>query len=441
VFETEKYTSLYNFYNGGLITVYDDAERNSLREILSGDPVVNSDKMLNALLRGDFLVKPDDDIRDRLNLIYNQACFNANQLGIIMILSETCNFRCEYCYEEYDAKVMSDDISQGVISFIKDRIQFHGYKEVSISWFGGEPTLYKDRIVSFMRTLHTELSGVAVSGAMTTNAYLLSGDDFLDYYSVGINNYQITVDGFEQTHNKLRALKGGGDTWRTINDNLKAIYEYDFTDLSVLLRINYNEEVLQDIYSFMNYIKEQFGNRFTIHTHPISNLGGGKDFFSDDGLVAMAENSIGEFIATNGIKSDYANLRTKRFGGVCYASAPNSFLIDAEGIVRKCTVHLHSDDNKVGQIKDSNEFSLDSNALLKWTETELSNDDCNECCIYPVCMKRGCTSAVLSGNNECRYNKDAIFNYLSKIIENAYNRALSKKDVANDSNVELKNEA
>lgn len=84
-------------------------------------------------------------------------------------------------------------------------------------WFGGEPTLFKDRIIAFMQTVKKKIpDDIILNGYMTTNGYLLDFENFLDYYNVGITGYQITLDGFSHTHDELRKLKSGEATWDTV---------------------------------------------------------------------------------------------------------------------------------------------------------------------------------------------------------------------------------
>lgn len=162
------------------------------------------------LIAQDFIVPSDVDEQKLIDYHYNQYVYNSERVEIIMILSELCNFRCEYCYEEYEPTIMSNDIEEGVIHFIQDLIKTYHCKKLTISWFGGEPTLFKDRIIAFMQTVKKKIpDDIILNGYMTTNGYLLDFENFLDYYNVGITGYQITLDGFSHTHDELRKLKSG----------------------------------------------------------------------------------------------------------------------------------------------------------------------------------------------------------------------------------------
>jgi uncharacterized protein len=248
-------------------------EREDLSAILKGNQGSES-SVLEKLVSGDFVRKASYDPYKMLELVYDDYNHCNGTLTVIVILSEACNFRCKYCYEGYDGKVMESDTIDGIINFVKNYISNNYCKKIVISWFGGEPTLFKTEIVAFMKKLRTSIAdSVEVSGFMTTNAYLLTIEDFKAYCEVGINGYQITVDGFEDTHDKLRQLASGDGTWSKIIENLHAIADISSPNLYVLLRVNYNEDVMVRIFEFFDYIKSEFGDRFVIHAHPISKLG------------------------------------------------------------------------------------------------------------------------------------------------------------------------
>jgi radical SAM protein with 4Fe4S-binding SPASM domain len=155
-----------------------------------------------------------------------------------------------------------------------------------------------------------------------------------------------------------------------------------------------------------------------------------------DEMADTIEEQIGIYLSNNGVRTDFAELRAKLFGGVCYAALPNSFVIDPYGVIRKCTVNLKDDKNKVGQIIDGVNYSMNFYALADWTKTQITNSECVNCCIYPVCMKRGCIAGVVNGDNNCKVNKKAIFSYLQNLSKLAFSYQLNLDELGeNDEQV------
>jgi uncharacterized protein len=421
-----------------MIVCYDTEEAHFVRALANSDYKAIGDAdwesgFRKKLVDSDFAVAPNDDPYKALDLTYDRYIYNSGELSVTLIISEACNFRCKYCYEDYDRQVLTDEKLNGVIHFISDFVSEYKCKRVCISWFGGEPTLFKNSTITFMHKLRRQLNPeVNIVAGMTTNAYLLTATEFLDYYKAGIKDYQITVDGFAKTHNNLRTLIDGGETWESIIANLSAINALGKDDAHIILRVNYNEDVLQDIFTFLDFVKTTFGNRFMVHVHPISNMGGTvNDSACSTETHDAAESQLGEYMLTNNIRSDFAELRVQLFGSICYASKPTSFVIDPYGKIRKCTVALKDEVNTVGEIIDETNYYFNTYRLAEWTKTTLDDSECAKCCIYPVCMKRGCTSAMINGAKKCTYNKDAIFIYLRKLADMAYNQIKESDEISN----------
>lgn len=121
----------------------------------------------------------DDNIDEITFLNSNYFWFEHNsELSVMLIVTRKCNFRCSYCYEEYSNKDMSQNVFNDVTSFIIDQIKIHNYKNVYISFFGGEPTLMAKEINKFMSGLLSENRKLErpanIRAVMTTNGYLLS---------------------------------------------------------------------------------------------------------------------------------------------------------------------------------------------------------------------------------------------------------------------------
>jgi uncharacterized protein len=423
VIESEQYVALFNFYNDSMAIFYTVPELPIIRAVINGEDI-DGNETIERLRKGLYITDNREAMYKLVNMEYDEECYQSHRLTITIMVGEACNFRCKYCYEDYDAHILETEKLSGVITFICDYVKQHSVEDVTISWFGGEPTLYKEAAIDFMSNLRNALSdAVNVRGFMTTNGYLLEASDFRSYYNAGITGYQITLDGFSETHDSMRVLRTGEPTWTKIIDNLRSIHSMQYDDASVLLRINYNENVLEKACEFIDFIKTTFNNEFTVHAHPISQMGGdGNEYLCDLNTRLEAEKMIGNFILDNGVRSDFSTLRTQKFRGVCYASKPNEFLIDPYGCIRKCTVHLKADYNIVGRIIDDRTYEIDKAALAQWIKTTLNDPECENCCVYPVCMQRGCTAAIFNGGNECGYVKAAIFSYLQHMADIAYTR-------------------
>lgn len=82
-------------------------------------------------------------------------------------------------------------------------------KDFKLSWFGGEPLLYYDTtvkpILEFAYNIFNN-TNINFYSTFTTNGLLINGDRINDFKKYNVNFLQITLDGFEEEHNRVRYI-------------------------------------------------------------------------------------------------------------------------------------------------------------------------------------------------------------------------------------------
>ena len=100
------------------------------------------------------------------------------------------------------------------------------FKSLHVSWFGGEPLLGLKTIKNLSKKFISICfqNGLDYSASITTNGYLLNEriihQLILDYR---VNNFQITIDGDEESHNFQRVLRNGKGSYSKILENIKGL--------------------------------------------------------------------------------------------------------------------------------------------------------------------------------------------------------------------------
>lgn len=110
---------------------------------------------------------------------------------------------------------------------------------LALNWFGGEPLLYFDEIMfPLSKTIKemTENNGIIFQNSITTNGYLMDKDRIEKFSEIGLNDFQITLDGDEITHNNIRFTKNGGGSFRRIIENINYLSGFDAN--TIVVRIN-----------------------------------------------------------------------------------------------------------------------------------------------------------------------------------------------------------
>lgn len=291
--------------------------------------------------------------------------FNPYSLHLILLPTEKCNFRCTYCYEDFELGRMSSKVISGIKNLLINRA--NNLDILTISWFGGEPLLASDLVVdlsNFALSLSSHNKFMFRSN-MTTNGYFLNLKCVEQLYKLNVREYQITLDGFEEGHNETRKLINTTGTFQQIWKNILAIRKTEL-DLMITLRIHYQSDSYQKLFTLLEKINYELGGdkRFKIFFKSIERLGGKKDDLIPIMSLREKENII-KVLNTKLHKSFQEPEDYKPY--VCYASKPNSLVIRSNGLIGKCTVALNNPNNCIGRINEDGTLSINDTYLKKWT--------------------------------------------------------------------------
>jgi len=286
--------------------------------------------------------------------------FTNNTLELILLVTEQCNFRCIYCYEDFKIGKMSPLVIEGVKNLINKRIA--EIEILNLSFFGGEPLLNKRAIfdISDFASHICKLNNVGYSGSITTNGYSLNENTFEKLLQCEVNNFQITLDGEKAAHDKLRPTLNGKGTFDKIYSNL-LVMANSIHDFRCTLRFNIADSNFSSVESFIDNYSSPFSNdaRFTFHFHPI---------------FGMPELRLKDEVKIASLKILAEKERLKNDPGpeknICYAAKANSFVIRADGRVQKCTVALESEINNIGKISNDGSLNIDQEKFKKWIFAE-----------------------------------------------------------------------
>ena len=94
----------------------------------------------------------------------------------------------------------------------------------------------------------------------------------------GITEFQISLDGPSEIHNKSRIKKDGSGTFDVIWSNLMALKQSSLS-FKINIRVHMSKETSSYLYDFITTISKEFSgdNRFRIFLKTIEQLGGDSD--------------------------------------------------------------------------------------------------------------------------------------------------------------------
>lgn len=359
------------------------------------------------------------------NLKYFQIAFSNDVLDITIIPTDACNFNCPYCYQENRQNQFLDNENvDKILKFLERNARY--YKKVQIQWFGGEPLLMKDMIISFMEKAKSICNKykVPMLGQMTSNGYLLDLETFQALLKYNVVHYQITVDGNRETHNKQRPHKTENDSFDRIMENLLCIAENEKRYYRIALRVNITKDILNNMNEYLDTLAPFAGNdRFQIHWQYVKDYGGEQVHLLDDRRINESK-YFTEFIDL-ATKRNLGSFSYMLFGvgdGLCEAPRKNAYLIDHEAKLHKCSIALYDEESKdinnIGYIDERGIAVIEPEKEAFWLIRNEVPKECQECIYFPLCMAQTCPKArKLTNKKICISGKGELafyLNYLAK---------------------------
>lgn len=139
--------------------------------------------------------------------------------NVIALLTNQCNLKCPYCFEDKDARRMTFETAKDALNFVhKAPDRFHGF-----TFFGGEPMLEFDNIIvpliEYSKTLDNP-----TRFAMTTNGVALTHDR-IDWLLDNNVDFMLSMDGNKETQDSNRPMKNQGSSFDILDQNIHYLLE------------------------------------------------------------------------------------------------------------------------------------------------------------------------------------------------------------------------
>lgn len=238
----EDFTYLFNTKNNMTIKV----EKRLLDKIKIDENIAAQFK---TFLESKRFFPEDNELENMINVFKDR---DNSSLRLIILAHSDCNFRCKYCYEKFENCSIAGNVTN-IVEFARNKIQENNFKNLHVSWFGGEPLLGYQEILNIsekLMTLANEYELIYTSD-MTTNGYLLNEERLKKLvHDCKVTAYQITIDGAKEGHDYQRVLKNGGGSYNKILDNLIVASKTDL-NFRITIRMNISQENYKYIEEFL----------------------------------------------------------------------------------------------------------------------------------------------------------------------------------------------
>ena len=362
-------------------------------------------KLVNSMLEGNYIVRDEVDELKMIQYRHFRSKFAEDTLSLTIAPTLECNFACPYCYEIPKKGMMSGEIQDAIIEVIKKRSK--KIKKLSICWYGGEPLLAQNSILSLSDKMIRicKDNEIEYSAFMVTNGYLLNDEILNKLKDCKVTDYQITVDVPPLIHNQRRKFAGCDcDTYKKIIENIKLLL---VKELNPLIRVNVDSTNAHYVDELLELLKKEDLLNVKIY---FGHVRGEEYYGCSSKSTCMNCQEYAEFdFKYSKILKEKGFLSASDFyptlkSNYCGADNSNAFVIDSEGNMYKCWNDVGIENLAIANVLNEEKIDdlkyMNNINYLLWTPFDYR--ECKECWLLPVCMG-GCPwNGMHKGNKpEC----------------------------------------
>ena len=173
-----------------------------------------------------------------------------------LYMTTKCNFKCQYCYEDYCKQYQLD--RESLIDTLEFVMNYGDKGKLLIEFLGGEPLLKKDLIYQAIHYIQNNYPRRDVKYYITTNCSLID-DEFIDFMNKNNFTVRLSFDGNKETHDLNRVAKNKVSYYEKIFENILRVKS---SGVNFSVRMTVTE----------NTISHMFDNIFFLHRNGLDNI-------------------------------------------------------------------------------------------------------------------------------------------------------------------------
>lgn len=403
--ENEKNVLLINTLHQTMLKIVDSKVKEKIENMYNDNVIDFSPNEYSLLTKGGFLVDSHEDI-----------FYESNCLYITLFVTNQCNFRCVYCYEDFNSRRLSLDDYETILRFIKNEVTTHNFTSVFINLFGGEQLLEINNILLFLDKLQnfSLKYSIVVKCGLTTNGFLLTPHNYLSLVKRGLEVTQITLDGLKNKHDQFRILKNGNPTWQTIINNLSEISRLD-NQTQIIIRTNFDANSINEVKDLFKFCHSRFNKKWIYHFEAIKEFSSQNTTYKGCYLKSAEEQKykveLIKFCKKINLNTLMDNIISRGFYA-CQHCKSNGFCINTELEILACTTALDIPENTIGYINKVGNKIMNEDIQSKW---ETHDPSCSNCKLRPLCEDKKCPLLYINNPNY-RCNRKKMIDDFSEIV-------------------------
>ncbi len=389
----------------GLYCAFDVVDLEEGRALAAGKFESIPDEERKRLIeRGHLTESPETEL-EHLKLMagYYRKYHAESKLGLLILPTYDCNFRCPYCFErhrlsrgqEWLHKTMSKEMVDAIFKAVEKEKE-RGVKAGSCQLYGGEPFLEKNK--ELVRYIVRKAADAGMTLSAVTNGYSLDCfSDLLDEYP--FESMQITLDGVKEDNDRRRVYTGGGGSFEKILENTSLAVS---KGIKINIRINTGPPNMERVHLLKKVFEDKGLTDSPGFSYYFSPTKGESD---SDTNIGLSCREIVETLIRNGFEKKEAMEHVSQYGSFMstirnliekqeYLRPADShcgaekmmYLVDPEGAVYTCLDFVAMENMRVGRVDmDRGKFAFNF-ALLQWSfRNVLKMPECMKCPYVFVC--------------------------------------------------------
>ncbi|WP_429975075.1 radical SAM protein [Enterococcus sp. DIV0840c] len=391
--EVDNEILLYNSVYSAIVLLT-QSEFHDLQTFINNDNLEKTE-LFSYLENQNIIVSDEIDEEARLVSVANEKRYNPSQVTFTIAPTMNCNFSCFYCYEQgFRQHTMTTETAKKTAEFILKNVLPH--QSLKVIWYGGEPLMGLNSIKVISEIImKNEKKYKNFNAEIVSNGYLLTEKVAQLLKSYHVNYAQITLDGDQINHDSRRCLTNGKGTFARILQNIVKTLKY----IPVTVRVNIDRENNhEDVIRLMNSL-DNFNllKKVGFYLAPVEDF----DTYKTPTCYTSQEFSKEEIMVYKSLLERGINIVAipRTTIGFCEAINRDDYVIDPNGFLYKCWVHIGKTIGRVGDIYTG----IQLNSVHKtFTEYKFfSKAKCSSCKVQPLCLG-GCPLIRMNtGESKC----------------------------------------